>query len=225
MPDNIEYAILRSPKRKTLSIIIRSNSQVDVLAPQRMPEAVIHQFVQNKQTWIQKKLHFNHNIRASYQAKLFQQGELFQLLGKSYRLNIHNHHTEIHIADAQLIVPALPADKLKQKIIIWYKQQAQQHCQQRAQHFSASIGKTPASIGVKAYKSRWGSCHQDGRIYFNYRLIMAPARIIDYVIVHELCHLIHHNHGKDFWQRVESIMPDYHQANTWLKNNGLSLDL
>ncbi|MBN4076872.1 M48 family metallopeptidase [Mariprofundus ferrooxydans] len=223
--NGIEYAIIRSPRRKTLSIIIRPDSQIDVLAPKRMPAALIHQFVHDKQTWIQKKLHFNYHERSNYQPKSFHQGELFQRLGESYALSICNDATGIHLADKQLIVPALPAEQLKQQLIVWYRQQAEHYIQQRALDFVPTIGKAPTTIGVKAYKSRWGSCHHDGRIYFNYRLIMAPSRVIDYVIVHELCHLIHHNHSNDFWQLVEHIMPAYSQAKVWLKANGLSLDL
>jgi len=223
--DSIEYTVIRSPKRKTLSIVIRTNNQVDVLAPKRMPAARIHQFVHDKQGWIQKKLHFNRHIRANHQPKSFHDGELFQLLGKSYRLSFCNEYTDIHLAGKQLVVPSLPADKLKKQLIIWYHQQAEEYVQQRAQHFIPQIGKAPACIGIKAYKSRWGSCHHDGRIYFNYRLVMAPIWVIDYVIVHELCHLIHHNHSNDFWHLVAHIMPDYPQAKTWLKTNALSLEL
>jgi len=223
--DDIEYAIIRSPKRKTLSIIIRPDSQVDVLAPKRMPAALIHQFVHDKQRWIQKKLHFIQHVRANYQPKSFHDGESVQLLGETYILTTRKDCTAVHISNQQLIVPSLAADQLKQQLIIWYRQQAEQYVQDRTQAFVAAIGKKPACIGVKAYKSRWGSCHHDGRIYFNYRLIMAPAWVIDYVIVHELCHLIHHNHSKDFWQTVGRIMPDYAQAKTWLKTNALSLEL
>jgi len=223
--DSIEYSITRSLKRKTLSIVIRPDNQIDVLAPKRMPAARIHQFVHDKQRWIQKKLHFNQHIRTNYQPKSFLEGEVFPLLGETIVLTIRKDCTAIHLSGKQLIVPSFPADKLKKQLIIWYRKQAEQHLQQRAQSFLPAIGKQPACIGVKAYKSRWGSCHHDGRIYFNYRLIMAPVWVIDYVIVHELCHLIHHNHSNDFWQLVAHIMPDYPQSKTWLKNNALSLDL
>jgi len=222
---DIDYAITRRPRRKTVSIIIRSDNRVDVLAPSLMPAYLIHRFVKEKQAWIQKKLQFNTDIRSGYQPKTFTTGESFELIGRTYQLQITELNTTIHIADNQLIAPDQPPEKLKKSLITWYRQQADQHFQLRCQHFATAIAVTPASIGVKAYKSRWGSCHHDGRIYFNWRLIMAPTWISDYVIVHELCHLIHHNHSKLFWHTVEQTMPDYREAKLWLKTNGLLLDL
>jgi len=221
----IEYAITRSARRKTVSIIIRANNQVDVLAPKLMPSLLINRFVQEKRSWIDKKLQYNHKVRANFQAKVFAEGESFDLLGKSYQLKILETKTTIHIADDKLITPAFQADKLKKRLTLWYRKQAEQYFQQRSRKIAVDIGVSPASIAVKTYKSRWGSCHHDGRIYFNWRLIMAPIWVIDYVIVHELCHLIHHNHSKCFWQKVEEIMPDYNQAKEWLKINGLTLEL
>ncbi|RLL50929.1 M48 family peptidase [Mariprofundus sp. EBB-1] len=222
---DLKYSIIRRPKRRTVSIVIRSNNQVDVLAPSRTPADLIHQFVREKQSWIQKKLQFNKEVRACYQPKNFTTGEAFQLSGETYRLHISNKTTAIHIDDDQLKVPCHAPDTLKKLIISWYKTSAEKHFQQRSHHFATQIGVAPASIGVKTYKSRWGSCHHDGRIYFNWRLMMAPEWVIDYVIVHELCHLIHHNHSKQFWHVVEQTMPDYRHAKVWLKTNGLSLEV
>jgi len=224
---DIDYAIIRR-KRKTLSIVIRPNNDIEVLAPNRMPASLIHHFVQDKNDWIQKKLQFNKETRAAYQPKLFVEGECFDVLGKAYPLTIKNPIANkqkgvIHIADDKLIMPFYPIDKAKKQLTAWYRQTAEQYFRQRSAHFAPIVGKTPAHIAVKAYKSRWGSCHHDGRIYFNWRLIMAPDWVVDYVVVHELCHLIHHNHSKLFWQQVTRIMPDYRHAQTWLKTNGMLL--
>jgi len=221
----IEYTIIRSAKRKTVSIIIRTNNQVDVLAPKLMPSLLINRFVQEKKDWIEKKTQYNQEVRRNYRPKTFTEGESFDLLGKSYQLKTLDIKTTIHLAEDKLITPAHQPDKLKRTLTTWYRKQAEQYFQQRAKEIAVDIGVNPTSIEVKAYKSRWGSCHHDGRIYFNWRLIMAPVWVIDYVIVHELCHLIHHNHSKPFWHKVEEIMPDYKQAKEWLKINGLMLDL
>lgn len=87
------------------------------------------------------------------------------------------------------------------------------------------IGVQPTAIIVKTYKARWGSCYSDGRISFNWKLIMAATWVIDYVVVHELCHLIHHNHSANFWRLVEQYYPSYKQAKEWLKQNGQLLKL
>ena len=81
----------------------------------------------------------------------------------------------------------------------------------------------PKKVKVRSYKNRWGSCAYNGDISYNWKLIMLPEKIIDYVIVHELAHTIHRNHSKDFWSSVESIMPDYNEHKQWLKVNGYKL--
>jgi len=86
-------------------------------------------------------------------------------------------------------------------------------------------GSYTSSVDVKSYRSRWGSCHKDGRVYFNWRIIMAPHSVVDYVVVHELCHLVYHNHSAAYWKLVEHSYSDFRNAKTWLKMNGLSLTL
>jgi len=221
---DIDYAIIRRAKRKTLSIVIRPNNDIEVLAPSRMPTALIHELVHNKHDWIQKKLTFNNNVRAPYQAKLFIEGELFDLLGKTYPLSLIGRPSDTHISDGKLITTSESADKIKTRLTRWYRKMAKEHIQQRCSHFSPTVGRTPTLVGIKNYKSRWGSCHHDGRVYFNWRLMMAPAWVLDYVIVHELCHLIQPNHSKAFWHEVARTMPDYQQAQTWLKTNALLLE-
>ncbi|ATX81789.1 hypothetical protein Ga0123462_0920 [Mariprofundus ferrinatatus] len=232
MDDGFSYNVIRRPKRKTLSIVIRATNDVDVLAPSRMPLAVIDQFVSSKSIWIQRKLLFNREIRSQYRPKLFLAGETFKLLDTPLRLATRAGKRGVELIDDKLVV-TLPAslkaesreETIKRLLVTWFRDQAENHFKQRSKVLSQLIGRTPASVATKHYKSRWGSCHHDGRIYFNWRLIMAPARIIDYVIVHELCHLIHHNHSTAYWSLVESIMPDFRSAKQWLKINGATLEI
>jgi len=225
--DTINYTIIRSPKRKTASIVIRPDNRVEVLAPKRMPATVIAAFVQDKSAWIDKKLYFNRAVRAAYIPKTFVSGEAFQLLGTSYALRLQQGKRAIELGEHELRVshPAPDANTTHRQIERWYRQQAEAHFKARCRFFATTLGKQPQQVGIKAYKSRWGSCHHDGRIYFNWRLIMAPAWIVDYVVVHELCHLIHLNHSQQFWSLVQSLFPDHREAKTWFKINGLTLSL
>jgi len=225
--EKINYTIIRRPKRKTASIVIRPDNRVEVLAPSRMSATMIAAFVQDKSAWIDKKLHFNRAVRAEYIPKTFQSGESFQLLGKSYALRLQQGKRAIQLSDHELLVshPAPEPNTTQRQIERWYRQQAESHFKLRSLFFATTLGKQPHRVGVKTYKSRWGSCHHDGRIYFNWRLIMAPEWIVDYVVVHELCHLIHPNHSKQFWSLVQSVFPDHRAAKTWFKINGLTLSL
>lgn len=87
------------------------------------------------------------------------------------------------------------------------------------------MGVTPVSVGLKNYKSQWGSCHTDGKIYYNWKVIVAPHSIVDYVVVHELCHLVHGDHSKKFWKLLGTILPDYADRKEWLKINGTKLNI
>jgi len=223
----ISYTVIRRPRRKTASIVIRPDNRIEVLAPSRMPARLIDEFIQQKSVWIHKKLHFNRTVRAEYVAKTFQAGEQFYLLGKPYTLSLQQGKRAIQLNGHELLVshPAPQPATIGRQISRWYCQQAEAHFKDRSLFFATIIGIQPQLVGVKAYKSRWGSCHHDGRIYFNWRLIMAPEHVIDYVMVHELCHLIHANHSKDFWALVQSVFPAYRDAKNWLKINGLTLSL
>jgi len=226
-PVAIEYTVRRSSRRKTASIVIRSDNQIEVLAPSRMSAERIAGFVLDKNAWIHRKLHFNREIRAAFVPKMFTEGEQFHLLGKAYTLRVQQDEYSIRCHEDDLLVshPSPDANTICNQISHWYQQQAEMHFNARSRFFAAIIGKHPACVGIKSYKSRWGSCHHDGRIYFNWRLIMAPEWIVDYVVVHELCHLHHPNHSREFWALVQSFFPACREAKSWLKINGLTLSL
>jgi len=229
----IDYNIVVRPRRKTASIVIRPNNTVDVLVPSYMQGKHIEQFVLSKRKWIDKKLHFNEQIRLQYKPKVFITGETFYFLGAPYQLNITHEKQESILLNNNYLIAYIPArvktekqqQYIRKQITSWYREQSEFQLNDRAHHFSTMIGKAPSHTGIKNYRSRWGSCHHDGRIYLNWRLIMAPEWVFDYVVIHELCHLIHHNHSPAFWQLVESISPTHKEAKSWLKINGLGLEL
>ena len=114
---------------------------------------------------------------------------------------------------------------VKDSLTSWYKQRAEIKLNEKAKRYAKQIGVEYKTVGIKSYKSRWGSCSVDGDIDFNWKIIMAPNRIVDYVVVHELCHLKHHDHSPQFWQAVEQVLPDYAERKEWLKENGLVLEI
>lgn len=106
-----------------------------------------------------------------------------------------------------------------------YKDAARSYIPKRAAYYSSMTGGTYNRICIRSQKTRWGSCSSNGTLSFNWRLMLAPPAILDYVVVHELCHLTHMNHSADFWQLVESVFPDYRNARKWLKEHGNELTL
>lgn len=104
-----------------------------------------------------------------------------------------------------------------------YRSLARECITRRASYYAAQLGVTYSSIRIAEQKTRWGSCSSRGTLSFHWRLVLAPPAVMDYVVVHEVCHLIHMDHSPDFWAEVESLMPDYKVYKTWLKKNGLVL--
>lgn len=104
-----------------------------------------------------------------------------------------------------------------------YRDAAKDYIPKRVEYYHTFTGGNYSKITIRDQKTRWGSCSATGTLSFNFRLMMAPPRVLDYVVVHELCHLTHMNHSKDFWNMVESILPDYKEHRKWLKENGHSL--
>ena len=106
-----------------------------------------------------------------------------------------------------------------------YRKAARLRMEERTACFHKITGGNYTSITIRDQKTRWGSCSSSGTLSFNYRLIFAPPAILDYVVVHELCHLTHMNHSRDFWNMVESVLPDYKERRQWLKEHGQELNL
>ncbi len=104
-----------------------------------------------------------------------------------------------------------------------YRDAAKEYIPKRVEYYHAFTGGQYTKITIRDQKTRWGSCSSNGTLSFSFRLMMAPPRILDYVVVHELCHLTHMNHSKEFWNMVETILPDYKEHRKWLKENGHTL--
>ncbi|MBQ8199384.1 MAG: M48 family metallopeptidase [Lachnospiraceae bacterium] len=106
-----------------------------------------------------------------------------------------------------------------------YRQAAKEYIPKRADYYAQLLGVTYERIRIADQKTRWGSCSSKGTLSFNWKLMLAPPKVLDYVVVHELCHLIEMNHSPRFWKQVENVIPDYKEYRKWLKENGITLQL
>lgn len=230
---DFEYEVIRRPRRKTVGICVKPDQTVQVAIPKRFPLAKVDALVRGKADWIRRKLSQYRDIQAQYQPKQYVSGEIFTYLGHDCRLKVLEG-AEIPVSLKQGVLRvSVPRDlspeqrplSVARELETWFRAQAQRHLGERTAWYAARMRVTPVSVGIKSYRSRWGSCHADGRIYFNWRIIMASPSIVDYVVVHELCHLVHHNHSPNYWRLVESIMPEYRAAKVWLKQHGHGLEI
>ena len=244
----IDYQILRS-RRKTLSLQVK-RGHVFVRVPYHVDEKFISSFIQKKEAWLRAKI--TEQNKMSDLCCNFTQGSKLFLFGQLVTLNIifaksgekpgekSNKKPATFLSESKndqqeltIVLPTLIQNKLtnesqlavivKKHIEHYLKQEAHKFILPKVEYYSAHTQLTPTAIKIKQYRARWGSCNSKGELSFNYLLMMLPKYVIDYVIVHELCHLRHLNHSKYFWQLVAIYFPDYLEAKKWIKTNQSAL--
>lgn len=220
---DFDYTITRS-KRKTVSIIVERSGAVRVLAPLKFPEKSIVAFIMDKQNWIGKK---RRELQAHQTQKpSFMEGSHIEFMGRTLKIAYHVVQKKsdeficlvddvIHYNRRDFSYDAMLDDTER-----WYRQQALMLFHERVAYFSTILDRKPTKISIKTQRKRWGSCTSKGHILLNWRLILAPLEVIDYVILHELCHLYHMNHSKQFWDLVSKIDPHFGEKRLWLKQYG-----
>ncbi len=224
--DGFTVKIVRSPRRKSLAIKVNQDG-ASIHIPSKLPLHFAETFISKKSAWIKTKL--KQQCDREPIPKQFVDGESFSLLGKTYTLQLTDDMTKptITLTNDTLTCRAKleTASKtaISAAVIAWYKNYATDYLCLRTQQISSQINLNATSVTVKTYRARWGSCTIRGDIQLNWKLILAPAEISDYVIIHELCHTLQHNHSPQFWQLVSQHCPNYKQARLWLKENGHSL--
>jgi len=203
----IEYSLTRM-RRKTLAIYIRGGC-VEVRAPLRMTKREIDSFVLSKEDWILKNLK-RVRLQTRQQCSFVVDYECEILLrGKAYPVISRDSYKSGFDGTSFYISPGLTPEQVKMTCVQIYKQLALTHFNDRVKYYSEIMGIAPSAVQVTNAKKRWGSCSSKKKICFTWRLVLADDDLIDYVIVHELAHLIEMNHSSRFWAVVEKILPDY----------------
>ncbi|MFH1080217.1 MAG: SprT family zinc-dependent metalloprotease [Pseudomonadota bacterium] len=225
----MSYKLIRSHRRKkTLSIQVERDATVHVRVPFHTPQIDIDRFLKEKNKWLQKIIGRQQKHNYDRPVRSFIPGERFPYLGENYILKIHERDDSEGALTFTGREFLLECDALRGGRILfhlWYQKQARVHLEERVRRLGRLLGLSPRGVAVNNARSRWGSCSPDDRLTFAWRLIMAPAEIIDYVVVHELCHMKIRNHSRDYWRLVEDVIPDYKKHKVWLKDNGHLLTL
>lgn len=223
----IEFS-LTLKKRKTIGMTISRSEGLKVSAPKWVSKKEIKSIVLKKAEWILKKLS---EFEQMPKLKDLESGSELFFLGFSQKLeiieNIQIKKIKIVKIDDKILV-SLPVGldlnkdmpEIKKKLILWYKEQAKLIISQRIKKLSEEMQLIPSKITIRQQKTRWGSCSSKGSININWKLIMMPISVLDYVLVHELAHLKVLNHSKNFWQLVEAYLPDFKARKLLLKEYG-----
>jgi len=215
--------ILKS-KRKTLSLCVMKDGRVIVRAPSKAKDSDIERFILQKQGWLSEKLSIVESNKNKFGDIISYQKFLF--LGQRYTLR-YDKTKNIEIGDNyEILIPnKYDKSKLSKALKNWYIKQAKDIIKNRSGEISNKIKLFPASIKFTSSKGRWGACNNKNVISYNWRLIMLPPDVIDYVIVHELCHMVEFNHSKKFWEIVQAFMPNAKIRRNKIKEYSFLLDL
>ncbi|MGB8953083.1 MAG: SprT family zinc-dependent metalloprotease [Candidatus Aminicenantales bacterium] len=227
---NLEYIIQRGKRKRTVAIQVNSPTQVVVLAPFSLDKEKIREIVRKKAKWIIEKQKHLKKLELLSPKKEFTSGEQVLFLGRRYRLKILNSAErqpgKLEFIGRRVIItvdshlaPENRKDVIKNTLMEWYFTEAGRIITERINRYSHIIEISPKKIKIRNQQKRWGSCSQSGVLRFNWRIIMAPISIIDYVAVHELCHLKIKNHSQKFWKLVSLAIPNYRKRREWLKLN------
>lgn len=218
--------VIRTDRRKTATVKV-VEGKVSVVVPRSTTTDTVQALVTKKTRWIREKLAL-HRQTTPIKPKEYVSGESFTYLGRNYRLKVLTGATKsVKLVNGWLTVTLPRSQKTPQKVrealTQWFRIHAEQKLQEKVERCSKVVGVKPASVNVKTFKARWGSCSTKGNLLFNWQIIIAPNRIVDYVVVHELCHLKRHDHSPEFWKCVQRAFPDYQECKDWLKVNGQRL--
>ncbi len=226
------YTLRRSLRAKRLHMILRQQ-QFEVVAPPKISNQTILQFVFSHKEWMAKHYHKQKRRQKSVSVwpTVMAAGEIITFRGKKMRLNIkfgQKKNTLLHQDSLCLTLPwQTPCSEIKERIseqlIAWYQKEAAEVVEMSVAHYCSQLGRWPKGVKLKQQKTRWGSCGIGEKIYLNWLLVLAPPGVLEYVVVHELCHLFYRNHGKRFWQKVGACMPHFEEYEKWLTQNGQSL--
>jgi len=226
----IEFHLNLRAYKRGLTLRIGRDGGVVVAAPKSAPLRDIRQFVLKNADWIFKKQDYFKSVADKNPPKEFVNGELFSILGRSYALEIipdGSQRAELNEEKLQVFTRLVPESlsPIRQILLEFYYKLTAEKAEEYVKKYSTVLGVMPSKIRIAEQKSRWGSCSFKGGVRFNWRLSIAPASVLEYVVVHELCHLKHPNHSERFWAMVQSVYPDYKSCRRWLKENSLALSL
>lgn len=203
--------------RASISIHIDRHGEVIVKAPRFLPQFLIDQFIQSKKDWIEKSV--AKVATRLPKKKYYTEGEKFLYLGISHVLHFTTS-SEILAKNGILYFPKGAVFRIEKELESWFKSQAQVLITDRVKLHAQKMKASYKDIFFSDTISKWGTCFADNTLQFNWRLIMAPLLVIDYVVIHELTHTTEKHHQASFWSRVRNFTPAYRQHRKWLEENG-----
>ena len=227
---DIQYQLLPGADRQTTDIVIERDGVVRVRAPLRMTPEQADETVFSKRMWIYRNLAEWRDLNATRIVREWVNGESFLYLGSSYRLSMVDQLSEpLKLKDGRFQLRRMLVEQGGQKAQAAFEQfyikKGLVRIQQRVNHFAPRVGVQPGEVLVKDLGYRWASCLPSGAMHFHWKCLMAPLTVIDYIVVHELCHMRHRDHSEAFWNEVDKVLPQYRERKEWLRQRGAHLNI
>lgn len=228
---DIDYILLPGTERKTTDIVIERNGLVTVRPPKKFSPEEVDAVVESKRMWIYRNLAEWHDLNSTAVVREWVNGESFLYLGRGYRLSlVSDQDIDLKLLNGRFclkrdLIENNGVQAAKRAFEAFYCQKGDERLKERMEYYAPKVGVTPKAFKVKELGYKWASCTKDGTLSFHWKCMMAPVKIIDYMVVHELCHMYHHNHTDLFWNEVDKVMPDFIERKMWLKIYGAGLDL
>lgn len=222
---DVEIEKIMRAKRRTISLQVTDDAALVVKAPLNATDEVIREVVFRHKKWIEKKKAEIEARDPKFSSKEFVNGEGFLYLGRQYKLRIIESQAIPLKFENGFNLSKEALQDARAVFIKMYKKMAYEKISERVEWYAQKRGFKYNKVNITNAEKRWGSCSSNKNLNFSWRLIMAPLPVVDYVVIHELVHLEEKNHGKEFWNKVKVMMPDYEKYRDWLKKNGYLLRL
>lgn len=228
--NSVSYELVRS-RRSTADIIIERDGSVVVRAPEWADDDQIAKIVTSKHYWIFQGLAEWRDLNATRVLREYKNGEGFLYLGRAYRLLLVADQNEpLQLRNGRFtlrrdLVEHGEIAAAKAAFRDYYIARGLERLRQRVEYYAPKVGVSATDVDVRELGNRWASCSPSGALAFHWKCMMAPQTILDYIVVHELCHFHHRDHTDAFWNEVDKVMPDYLERKEWLRSNGAALDV
>lgn len=227
---SVPYEVVRS-RRSTADIIIERDGRVLVRAPEWADDEQIADLVSSKDYWIYRGLAEWRDLNATRVLREYKNGEGFLYLGCAYRLQLVTDQDEpLLLKNGRFslrrdVVERGEIAAAKAVFREYYIARGRERLCRRVAYYAPKAGVCGTAVDVRELGNRWASCSPTGALAFHWKCMMAPQTIVDYIVVHELCHLHHRDHTDAFWNEVDKLMPDYRERKEWLRRHGAGLDV
>jgi predicted metal-dependent hydrolase len=217
--EEIAYTVRRSERARRVRVTVDAGRGIEVVLPRRAAEREAAAAIRELRPWIERRMRELERAQAAVAAR----GDSVPYLGELLWLRTQPGRSRVHRRGSELLVPA--GEDRTDALERWYRRAARSEIAPRLSAACSQVGTSYSKLTIRGQRTRWASCSRDGSMSFNWRLLLAPEPVLDYVVWHEVCHLEVLDHSPRFWALLASRCPDHREQSRWLRRHGATLVL